>query len=204
MDMQKRFEVVNSVPVNLKGGFVMWITLLGLVLFVLLALPVFPVPRVRYIALGVLHRLTQLLVLTAVAACAVFFLFPNLVSAWLSAILQPVLARLEQIIPEGRPEWIWLPIAAMIVAVSVPVLSMMDFARRLTSLTSLVRRLLGDIRDTAREMAASVVNGEAGHKTAVGGRAGDLKAAVESMERLLKEESHALPQRRRLIDLVSQ
>ena len=114
----------------------------------------------------------------------------------------PVLAELEQVVPADKPELVWPLVSLLLVLLSVPVLAIIDFANRLTGHSALVRRLLGDIRDTARELAATITESEASNDPAIARRVGDLKSAVKSMNRITTNEATTKPRRKKLIELL--
>jgi hypothetical protein len=170
-------------------------------LYALLAAPIFPWPRARSITLGVVHRLMHVAALTALAACIVFFFVPEWAPAWLLSPLSPFITATERFGPAGRPGFAWLPIGALVMAISVPVLAIVDFALRLSSFAAMVKRLLGDIRQAARELAEAIASEPRIRDPMTAERIEAIKGAVRSIEGLAVGRDHA-PRRRPLIDII--
>ena len=180
----------------------MFYYLFASLLYASLAAPIFPWPRTRSVMLGIMHRLMHLTALTALVACVTFFVMPEWAPAWLLSLLSPLIRAFECLGPAGRPGFVWLPIGALVMVISVPILTIVDFAQSLSSLTAMVRRMLGDIRHAARELAEAMPKDSRARDPGTAERVDALKAAVHRIDGVpAGREQH--PRRRQLVDLVS-
>lgn len=181
----------------------MWYSIVGFLAFVFVAIPILPWPGMRYRAIGLLHRVLHLGALGAVLAAGVFFFAPNSAPEAVVVSLEPVSNRLAQILPMGHPGLEWLPMAAMFVAVSLPVLALVDFAQRLSFQTALVRRLLGDIRESARSLERSISEETESQPASKPARKGEVKSVIETIDSITGVKNNATKSRRPLIELMS-
>jgi hypothetical protein len=150
--------------------------------------------------LGIMHRLMHLAALTALAACATFFVMPEWAPAWLLSPLSPLITAFECLGPAGRPGFVWLPIGALVTAISVPVLTHVHYAQGLNSQTTMVRRMLGDIRHAARELAEGMGKDPRARDPGTAERVDALNAAVRRIDGVPAGQH---PRRRQLVELVS-
>lgn len=90
--------------------------------FALLALLALPIGGLRRFVLSWLSRVGHLTTLGGVAACALFAFHPHLAPQALRAWLAP----------QGAPALAWLVRAAVLVAVALPLLAHLDYARELS------------------------------------------------------------------------
>lgn len=125
----------------------MWLKVIEAGVFVVLALAVLPTGRVRQVVLTLLHRGLQLAVLAAVVAGAVFCLVPQSVPTSVETFVGPWQGWLAAQTGLTRPDWIWIAAVSMLLAVCVPVLAGLDFACRLGTYGSTIRRLMRVLRE---------------------------------------------------------
>lgn len=173
--------------------------------FGVLAAVCWPSARLQRTSLGVLQRLLHLIVILAVFAAAMFFFLPDLTPGFLAQWVDMLPNSLTPALPEPRPGLVWLPVAGLVVAIALPVLAMVDFAKRLAGLTSMVQRLLSEIRTMAREMESTLAASERATTASAPAdpqRLGDVKAAVQTMSAIAGNNPPARNRKRPLADFL--
>lgn len=130
----------------------MWFDIAAYVVFALLAIAVLPLHKVRYAAMTLLHRGTELAVLAMLVAAAMFFNSPERAPAVLSNSLQSTADWLDAGVGVEQSGLVWLVGAVGLVAVSLPALVLFDFSRRIARPSLTVR----DARQKPRKAATSL------------------------------------------------
>lgn len=130
--------------------FLTWYHLAALLAFTVVAVPVFPSPRVRRWALGSVAWGVHLAALGVVVLGAVFFCRPAIVPVQVSEFVEPVAEWLESHISFGRDGFVWLPLTAATALAVLPVLAFVDYSRRLNRFTSLVETLHTELTKVSR------------------------------------------------------
>jgi len=131
----------------------MILTIVGVLLFLLMAVAALPLPKVRQAVLTFAARAGLSGVLAAVAACGTLFVKPNAVPELAQPYAQHVTFEIARLLPEpaaALPGIPWLVLAAVIVALSLPVLSLVEFAARVMGQTAVVQALRKELRAVAR------------------------------------------------------
>lgn len=127
----------------------MLLTAVGLGLFALLAVAALPLPRVRQATLTFAARAGQSAVLAVVAACGTLFVLPDSTPTPLAPYADRVVSDVRQFLPglvDALPGAAWLIVAAAVVVVSLPVLSLVEFAARVMGQTAVVQALRKELR----------------------------------------------------------
>jgi hypothetical protein len=130
----------------------MWTTAAGLGLLVGLATAVLPLRRARRLLLTALARLSQAIMLACLGACGTFFVQPEAAPAWAQSLLAPVLEGTRAYLPSAFadvPGAAWLALAVLGVAVSLPVLMLVELAAGLAKQLAQVQVLRKDVRRAA-------------------------------------------------------
>jgi hypothetical protein len=131
----------------------MWREFVVFVLFGVLAVATLPLARVRFVLLALMHRGLHVAVVGLVVCCAFFFVAPDAAPAGLRSVLD---AWSQRLIGDGPArDYVWLLTAGLLVAVSLPVLALLDFAQRLNGYSLLVRRLIRTLCEVGRSEAGT-------------------------------------------------
>jgi hypothetical protein len=164
----------------------MFINSLALVLFLLMMLVTLPNARVRFGVLTVMHRLLHLGVMAVIALCGTFFFWPDLVPGPVADIAELMAVTLADFVPSVRDQhegFVWLVLAAMVLAVSLPVLVHVDYSRRLTGHSALISRFRRELLASARSLERRLTQPSDGAIN-VKPPAGEVTAAVEALRSL--------------------
>ncbi|MBA4063626.1 MAG: hypothetical protein C0501_07920 [Isosphaera sp.] len=128
------------------------LTALGLGLLVLLAVVALPHPRVRQAVLGFAARAGQAAVLAAVAACGTLFVRPDAAPPAVAPYADRLAAEVRRLLPDPAADWPgvpWLVVAAAVVALALPVISVLEFAARVMGQTAVIQSLRKELRRAA-------------------------------------------------------
>jgi len=128
------------------------LTVLGLGLLVFLAVAALPLPRVRQAILTFVARAGQAAVLATVAACGTLFVHPDAAPPALAPYLDRLATEVRQLLPDPASTWPgvpWLVVAAVVVSLALPVLSLLEFAARVMGQTAMIQALRKELRHAA-------------------------------------------------------
>ena len=128
------------------------LTALGLGFFVLLATVVLPLARVRQATLAFAARAGQATALAVVAACGTLFVRPDAVPTPTASLADRLADGIRDQLPDVLSDWPgipWLVVAVAVVIVALPVVSVLDFAARVTGHTAAIQALRKDLRAAA-------------------------------------------------------
>jgi len=131
----------------------MLVTIVGLLLFFLMGVAALPLPKVRQMVITFTARAGLSALLAAVAGCGTLFVRPDAVPEVAKPYAVHLSNEILQLVPEpaaALPGIPWLVLAAVIVALALPVLSMLEFAARVMGHTAMVQALRKELRTVAQ------------------------------------------------------
>jgi hypothetical protein len=130
----------------------MLLTGLGFGLLAFLIIAALPLPKVRQAILAFAARAGQAGLVAAVAACGTFFVRPDSVPSTFTPYSSKLIADVHRFIPEivdALPGTPFLILAAILVALSLPVLALVEFAARIMGHTAMIKAFRKEVRAAA-------------------------------------------------------
>jgi hypothetical protein len=179
-----------------------FITLLVLVALALLGLPL---ARMRQLTLTAIHNLLQIALWTVVVGAGVLSFWPGLEPERLSSAVEPLATSYQSVAPPGMHGYFWLGVAVAFAAVALPILTHLEYARRIAEHTASLARLGRELREMRRALhatqAAASTDPHAGEEVAAAISAAD---ALEAMQWLTGAGPTPPPRKRRVKDYLAQ
>jgi hypothetical protein len=177
------------------GGFV----------FGVLFLTCWPSARLQRVFLAFLQQGMHWTAMAVVLGSAALFFRPDWAPEPLERWADLGARGLNDILP-GLPRGaVWLLLAGLVVVVALPVLTFVDYARRLAGHSAMVQRLHAEIGSTARDIEAGLPSPDPdGPETAAANLRlpRSLKSAVKTMSAIAEGEPPPRTQRRPVSDFL--
>lgn len=179
-----------------------FVTLLVLLVLALLGLPL---ARMRQITLAAIHNLVQIALWTVVVVAGVFLFWPDLEPQPLASAVEPVVAGYQSVTPPGMHGFFWLGIAVLFAAAALPILTHLEYARRIAEHTAALARLGRELREMRRSLHETQVAARNDpHADEVMAAAISATDALEAMQWLTGAGPTPPARKRRVKDYLTQ